>query len=179
MCDLATAGFVMSAVGTATSAYGMYQQGQAAEAQGEYQAAVSRNNAIIAERNARLAEERGKVAETQKQRQIQQLIGRQRAGAAASGVEVDTGSALLARQDIAEMGAFDIENIKFDTAMEAYNYRVAGSQAQSQAALYQAQGSQAATAGMIGAGGTLLTGAGQFAGKWYDYKNTPKVGSVK
>ena len=155
MCDPATAGFVMSAVGTATSVFGMYQQGQAAQAQGEYQAAVSRNNAIIAERNAQLAEERGKVAETQKQRQIQQLIGRQRAGAAASGVEVDTGSALVARQDIAEMGAFDIENIRFDTAMEAYNYRVAGSQAQSQAALYQAQGSQAATAGRIGAGGTL------------------------
>ena len=170
MCDLATAGLVLTAVGTATSAYGMYQQGQAAEKQGEYQAAVSRNNAVIAEHNARIAEERGKVAETQKQRQIQQLIGKQRAGAAASGVEIDTGSALSARQDIAEQGAFDIENIKFDTAMESYNYRVAGSQAQSQASLYQAQGSQAATAGMIGAGGTLLTGAGQFASNWYDYK---------
>ena len=172
MCEPATAALVLTAVGTATSAYGMYAQGKQAQAQSEYQASVSRNNSIIAERNAKLAEERGKVAESQKARQIQQTIGKQRAGTAASGVLVDTGSSLVERQDIAELGAFDIENIRFDTAMEAYNYRLQGSQAQSQAGFLQAQGQQAAQSGLIGAGGTLLSGAGQFAGKWYEYKRT-------
>jgi hypothetical protein len=170
MCDIATASLVVGLVGTGMGAIGQYQQGQAAKAQSEYQAKVAQNNQIIAERNAVMAEERGKVSELQKRRETQQLIGRQRAGIAASGLQVDVGSAANIVEDTAMLGEYDVENIRYQTAMDAYNYRVSGAQYGQQAALSLAQGQSAYQAGIVGAGSTLLQGGASFGEKWTKYK---------
>lgn len=171
MCELATAALAVAAVGAGVSAYGQYQAGQAAKDQASYQSAVARNNAILAERAAQDALARGELAERKQNIQTAQLLGRQKAVFAANGVDPNLGSALDLTTDTAGFGKLDALTIRANAEREALNYRTQGMNFQGEAGLADARGRSAATAGMIGAGSTALTGAGSVASKWYDYSN--------
>ena len=80
--------------GASNEAEGHRAQGQAAQQQATYNAAVARNNQIIADRKAADAKERGEIEAQRNELRTRQLIGQQRASAAARGVVVDEGSAL-------------------------------------------------------------------------------------
>lgn len=157
------------------SAYGMYAQGQQAKQMGEYQAVVAANNAITAgynadiqERAASDAEARGRIEEQQQRLRVKQAIGQQRSALAASGVQVDTGSALDVVADTSMFGEMDALTIRSNAEREAYgnrvnafNYRAQGQNFMAEGALSRLAGSNAARNGMWGAGATLLSGAGQ------------------
>lgn len=161
MCEVATASLVLAGVATAMGAYGTYQQGQQQKAQAEYQAAVANNNAIIAERQAQDSLDRGRVEEQQHRLKVAQMKGTQRSALAASGVQVDSGSALDVVADTAMMGEFDALTIRNNAEREAYAYRVQGSNYQAESGLYSLAGRNAARNGSFGAATTLLGGAAQ------------------
>ena len=170
MSALQTASLGLSALSTGMSAVGSYQQGQAAQAQANYQAAVSRNNQILAERAAQDALTRGEANVAAQARRTRQLISRQRVAQAGMGQLVDVGSALDLTVDTAGLGKLDELTLRNMAEREAFAARVEAGSHGAQAGLLQAQGASAARAGTTGAFGSLLTGAGSVADKWYQFR---------
>jgi hypothetical protein len=168
MCGVAEGALALAAVSTAMGAYGMYAQGQQQKAQAEYQAAVANNNAIIAEQNAQDALQRGRVEEQQHRLKVAQMKGTQRSVLAASGVQVDTGSALDVVADTAMMGELDALTIRNNAEREAYQHRMQASNYQAESGLYSLAARNAARNGAWGAATSLLGGAAQ-VGMNYSY----------
>lgn len=172
MCEpttLATIGTVMSIGGTVFSAYNQYQTGKAQNNMAKVQARMS-------EDQARDAIDRGAVAEAEHRRKVSQFKGQQRSVLAASGVELDSGSASDLQADTAMLGELDALTIRNNAEREAYGYR-------SNAASSRFEGAQAQRAGTMSAGGTLLGGLGGelVSSKWYDSKSaltTSTLGST-
>jgi hypothetical protein len=149
---------VAGVVGTGLQMYSSYQQGQSQKKQYAYQAAVAENNAKVAEWNAQDAIERGEIAEKQHRLKVSQVQGKQRSALASGGVEVDAGSALDVLEDTAYFGEMDALTIRSNSQREAYKYKVNAQNKRAQAGLYSMTGRSAATAGNIGAAGSLLSG---------------------
>lgn len=167
MCiPLAAAAAVATIAASAVSAYGAIQSGNAAKNQAEYQAAVDRDNQQRAEWQAKDALDRGAEAERQQRLKVQSALGSQRAAMAANGVDLSSGSPLDILGDTAMYGEMDALTIRSNAEREAYGYRVQSQNFATNAQLSQMRGSSAQTAGAIGAGSTLLTGAGQAASTW-------------
>lgn len=164
------ASMAASAMAAGVSAYGSVQQGKAQEKQADYQAAVGRNNAIIAERQATDAEERGAAAELSQRRQTAALAGKQRAGMAANGLDLSSGSPLDILGDTAQFGELDALTVRSNAAREAWGFRNQRDQFTSDAGATKIAGRNAKSASYIGAGSSLLSSAGTVAGNWSTYK---------
>lgn len=180
MCEPATMAAISMAgtvLGTAFQAYGQIQQGRAAAAQAEYQAAVGRNNAILAQRAADDARLRGEEMARRKAVETRQLTGRQRAVLAANGVLVDQGSALDLTSDTAEIGKLDELTIRSNAEREALGYEAQGMNFNASSQLNQMRADNALSSGYGSAFGTVLTGAGSVASKWYQFKKEGIWGS--
>lgn len=135
-------------ISTAVGVYSAYQQGQAQQKAAKYNAKVAENQAIAA-RNA------AAVREQQHREQVRRLHATQRAVSGASGV-TEEGSPLLVMADTLEQAELDAQRIRYGGEVSAAGF-------ESQARLSRFQGQQAAQAGLIGAGSTLLSGAASAA----------------
>lgn len=156
-------------IGTATSAIGQLQAGKAQAAQLNYQAAVGRNNAILAQRAADDARLRGEEAARREASKTKQLAGRQRAVLAANGQLVDQGSALDITTDTMEIGKLDELTIRSNAEREALGFEAQGMNFQAGSDLNRMGANNAVTGAQGAAFGTLLTGAGNVASKWYQF----------
>lgn len=148
----------------------MASQQSAARAQQDqydYQAKVDENNRQIAEWQAQDAIDRGEVEEAAHRTKVGQLKGRQRSVLAASGVVVDSGSALDTLADTAELGELDALTIRSNFAREAYDYRVDAMNFKASAGLKRQAGKNARTAGNYRALSSLMTGANSMDKKWF------------
>lgn len=154
----AYAAMAAGVLGAGLSAYGAYSSGKS-------QAKVAEFQAKQANANAEAAIEEGRVAEAQQRRKVTQTMGTQRASLAASGADISDmdSSAQSILGDTAQWGDYDARMIRYNSEMKAWNY-------QNQASQYRAEGKAASRAGAIGAGTSLLQGASQVAGQWYNYK---------
>lgn len=137
-----------SFAGSAFSALGQFRAGQAQQAAGDYNAAVSRVNAEQTLQQATLQAD----IEAQKTRRE---TAQQAANFGASGVEL-TGSPLAVMGDTAMTGELNRQLI-------LYRGKIGAQAADSQAAVDEFKGQQAASAGTAAAGGTLLSGGVKFA----------------
>jgi hypothetical protein len=134
------------AASAALSAAGAIAQGNAAKSAANYNAAAARQNADIARANA--------AADAAKQeRQGLLLAGRQRAAVGASGITPE-GSPLEVMADSALESELDALTTRYRGELQARSYG-------QDATLQDMRGSSAQTAGYIGAGTDLLTGAGK------------------
>lgn len=135
-------GTVASAV---VSAGGAALQARAALKQAEFQSTVQRQQA---ERERQIAA----AQEEDFRRRQSRLMAARRAAGGASGVQTGTGSPLLASEDFAA-----------ETELQALRIRAGGetqaTRLEQQAALTRSRGRSARTAGLIGAGTSLLSGA--------------------
>lgn len=138
--------------GGLTSAYGQYQQGQ-------YQGDVADENARRMRMEAADAEVRGGMDADRVRRQGKAVAGQQAAAAAASGVRIDSGSALDILTETAELSERDAMVVANNAKRQAYGYRTAAADSRS-------QGAMARRAGTFGAGSTILGSAGS-AGATY------------
>lgn len=153
MCmDPATATLALTAVSTAIGAYGMQRQTSAANDAARY-------NADMASQQATYAEERGRASEEQLRRQSAQLTGTQRNRLAATGADIQFGSALDITGDTAALTAMDAATIRENAEREAWALR-------SGAALDRASTSSPTLA----AAPTVLGGATEFADRWYRFR---------
>lgn len=133
------------------NAYQSFSQSQAEKDAGRQVRSAYEFNAKMADLQAEDAVARGKEASDKSRRDTKRLIGAQRAAAAASGIEVDSGSALDLQLDAAGFGAMDALTIKNNAAREALGYKA-------QALDYRSRGAMAEANAKTAAAGTLLTG---------------------
>ena len=148
-------GAVAAAVGAVVAAYGTYETGQQQQAASEYNKKVARNQAQAARDAASIQEDAIRDRD-------RRLLARQRAEVGASGYTAE-GSPLSVMLDSAQEAELEALRVRYGGASAA-----AG--AQSDAQLQSFYGQNAARAGTIGAGGTLLTAAGQAAGAASRYR---------
>ena len=156
----AYAGLAATLAGTAMSVYGNIQSGKQASAAAAYNAKLAQRNASIAEMQAQDAERRGSVEEDRFRRQQSLLMGEQVSMLAASGVEVDSGSPLQILADTAEATEIDARTIRYNAAMEAWNYRNQADSYTAQSQLATAEGKNAKSNAYLSAGSSLISGLG-------------------
>ena len=146
----ATTAAVIAAVSTVvsagTAAYSSYAAGEAKEEAAEY-------NAEIAKQKSQEALQRGASEAAEKRDRARRLASTQVEGAAMSGVEVSSGTALDLLTETAGMGELDALRSVTNAQREAWGY-----QAQSELDLFE--GRAASRAGKLNAAGTLLGAAG-------------------
>lgn len=161
MCDMgigltASMAVYSSLAATAVTAYGQYQQGQT-------QKDIANYNARGAEMQAEDALQRGQVAVDAQRAKVRQILGSQRAIMGASGAEVGSGTLGKVLDQTATLGELDARQIEVNAAREAWGLKT-------QATGARLGGEMAATGGLYGAGGSLLTGGSQAYGIYKKYK---------
>lgn len=148
---------------TGTVASGVYsanqqkKQAKAAQAQGEYEGQVFDLNAATADRLAEDAIARGEEAVDRHRTDVKRLIGSQRAALAASGVDINSGSAAAVQEDAAYLGELDAQTMLNNARREAFGYETQAANLRQQGQLARMGGRNTAAAYRQQATGTLLT----------------------
>ena len=165
-------GMMLNFAGAMAQARGQRHAAASKAAEYEYQAKIDDNNRKVAEWKAADAIARGKKEESSHRIKVAALKGRQRSALAASGVVVDSGSALDILADTAALGELDALTIRSNAEREAYEHKVTASNLTANAGMKRMGAGNALIAGKIGSMTSLLSGAGSVANKWYNYKYT-------
>lgn len=170
-------------VSAAFSAWQQHRQGQQAEQAGIHQAAAANSEADLQDYNAKVADlqandaiVRGAEQESRLRTQVRGAIGTQRAGFAASNIDVGFGSAVDVQADAAYLGELDALTVRNNAAREAWGYKVSAEDlrrraqiARKEGVYLEAAGHQAATTGNIAAAGTLIGGTGSLLKAKYGF----------
>lgn len=176
MCEPASIIALTTAViGAVVSASAAANQGKAAANAANYRAKVAENNRIIASAEANDAFARGRVEEENARIRSSQLQGRQRAGFASQGVLVDQDTAAVSTLDTQILGEADALTVRDNAAREAAAITARGEGFAQEGVLARSEASniELATRGRVA--GTLLSGAGKVAGKWYDFNSAGAI----
>jgi hypothetical protein len=123
----------LAGIGGTIQAIGGLKSGNAAERQGLAQQAASQDEAGLADYNAAVAElqaadaiARGTEDEQRFRSRVRGAIGAQRAGFAASNIDVNYGTAVDVQADAAFLGELDALTIRSNAAREAWGFKVQG-----------------------------------------------------
>ena len=170
MCDLTMALAIGS---TIIGAYGQVQQADAQASASKYNAQVAEMNAQISEKRAKSIIEAGRQEEQLKRQEVQRVLGQQKAGLAANGVDLTFGSPLDTIVDTAVLGELDALTIRTNTYRQAYEARVDATNQRAGAELHRYEAKTTKQGGYLAAAGTVLGGAGKAYGQ---YKQ-PTVGA--
>jgi len=134
----------VAVVSAGVSAYSQYSAGENAAEEADY-------NAKVAEQNALAEKDKASYDENIHRDNVRKLLSTQRALYGKSGVDM-TGSPLLVMEDTAAKSEIDALAIR-------HGGDIAAAQQRSAATLSKMRGKNAQTAGYIGAGSSLLSGA--------------------
>jgi hypothetical protein len=154
--------FAAAGLGTAgglVKAYGDIEGGLATKNASNYAAQVAANNAAIATQNADYTEKSGRVQAEAVSLKGAAQAGKIKAGQAASGVDVNTGSAADVQESQREVSKVDTETSLSNAELQAYGYRTQATNFEAQSELDKAEAKQGEEAGYIGAAGDLLSAA--------------------
>lgn len=148
---------------------GTLQSGQAAAAEAKGQQAIAAYNAKVQEREAATEEQAALYKQRRQAKEATRTASTMRAAMGASGALAGEGTPLLI--EARQAAESELENL-----MIGYQGQVGANRALSQAELDRLQGGiygrrakSLSRAGMIGAGGSLLTGLGSLAATRYGY----------
>jgi hypothetical protein len=166
----------LQGVSTIAGVVGGMQSGQAASSAAKYQAQVARNNAQIAMQNAEYASQAGETAAQAQGFKNRATLGSIAASQSASGLSFDSPSLYDVREGSANVLRLDTANVAQNAALRARAYQTQATNYEAEAGLDTRKASDASSAGLLSAGGSLLSGASSFADKWNKfYPATPKV----
>lgn len=157
MTDPVTASLIFAGI----SGAGQIASSQAAARSSGFNSAIASENAGIASTNAALVGAQGESDVAVQGAKNKAQIGSTLANQGASGVDVNSGSAVDVRQSEAKIGMLNELNIRSQAAQRAYGFQTASASDKAQAAADSAQSSNDKTAGLIGAGTSILGGASQ------------------
>lgn len=163
MCDPVTIGWMMVA-STAMTMYSGMEARRDRRAQAKQERKVGEYNARLAENEATRTRNKGIREENKHRRMVAELVSKQTAQAAASGVDVNSGSALALREDTELLGEVDALQIRenFEDQATSLDQQAALGQyaSKGRANFYEAQGDQAAL-------NAFASSTGQVASSWY------------
>ena len=159
------------AVGTAASTYTNYRAqrsaANAAESEAAHRARIAGINADLADAQAADASVRGEQEAARFRGQVRSLVGSQRAGLAAQGIEVNDGSAAAVQDEAVRLGAEDEATLRNNARREAWGFKVDAYNLRQTGDLTLAAGRNQAAALRTARFGTLLTGASNLASIGY------------
>lgn len=156
----------IAAVGAVVSAAGTVMAAQSASANAKYQAQVANNNATIAQQNSQYAIKASEAQAANQGQAGRASLARIRTAQAASGIDVNSGSAVDVQTSQAETNQQNTANTLNNGLLQAYGYRTQATNFSAQAGLDSAESGQDETAGEIGAAGSLLSSASSIGGKF-------------
>lgn len=159
-------GLGTSLAGGLLSAFGAEKSGQSQQQIYNYQSQVAKINADIARQNATWALNQGDAQALNQGLKAGQQFGQIRASQGASGLDVNSGSAVDVQRSQRTLTSMDLTQIKTNASKTAYDYLVKANAEENQASLYTAAGKNAKTAGDIGAFSSLLGTASSVSSKW-------------
>jgi type II secretory pathway pseudopilin PulG len=148
----------------ALSAAGSVMQGMAASSAAKAQARAEEQNARLAELQGQDAVRRGGREEAKFRREQSILEGRQRSLLAASGVDIDSGSAADLQEASRMEGEEDAAVIRLNAQREKWGFDTQALNHRNAASAARAAGRGALTAGILGAGTSLLSAANSAGG---------------
>ncbi len=157
---LETIALAASLGSAAISGIGAIQQGNAASASAGYNAQIAANNAKIAKQNAGFAGAEGEYNVGAQGARTAAQVGTTLANQGASGIDVNSGSAVSVRESEAKVGMLNALNIRSEAARKAYGYQTEGVSDTAQSQLDKSQAASAKTGGYLSAAGTVLGGVG-------------------
>lgn len=163
---------IAGVAGAGVSAAGQYGGMQAQSANAAYQAQVAANNAKIALANQGMDIASGEVDAGNQGLKTRAVVGATKAGQAASGVDVNSGSSVAVRQGESELGNLDALTIRSNAAKKGYADLVQSTSSIAESKLLGSESSQAADAAPWAATGSLLSGASSVTGSLGKYLNT-------
>lgn len=169
---MAVASLVGTAVGGGVSAYGAYQGGQAQRNMFNYQSRVAQINAGIAGNQAQSEFAAGDIRAQQSGLKTGERMGLTRAGIAAGGLDLGSGSARRVLSSEAELGQFEQGTIRNTGFRQAYGYQVGQFGDVAQSNIDVAAGQGAVQAGDISAIGSILGAATSVSDKWTKFGQT-------
>jgi hypothetical protein len=178
MAFLAAAAPIIGTVGAGISAVGAVSQGESQAAEAKYQAQVAQNNAITAGQNANYALQAGNQEVTNTGLQEKARAGAIRTGIAANNLDVNSGSAAKVQASQAELGEQAELTQANNAALTAYGYRTQATGFQAQSQLEKAEAPKDIEAGILSAGGSLLSGASNIGFKFGSLTNPVGVGTA-
>ena len=157
---MAATSAVLSGVGAGVQLYGALEEADAKKQQAEFQASQDRFNADISDIQAKDAIERGDVDANNLLNQARGVKGAQRAAAASSGVDVNSGSAAALVADTDQLSKFDVETIKSNAVREAFGYKAQAVQLRREAKMTVDAGERSARNTILTGGANALSSAG-------------------
>jgi len=153
---------VAAIAGAAASVGGAVMQAQASRTQAKAQAAINERNARIQEQEAKMQERAGLDAAERSQQETRRAIAAAKVGYAKGGV-TSAGSPLLLEIDAEQQGALEALTLRQNAAF-------ASSRSLGGASISRLAGQSALRAGRTSSAASLLGGASQLAGQYYNYK---------
>lgn len=138
-------------------AAGKIFQGVSEYGQAQYQGQIAKNNSILARENAVRSAMAGANVVTGKGLRDAQNQGALRAGFAASGVDVNSGSASNVQQSERVINSLDTATLANNEALKVYGYENQSVDFKAQEKLDNSQGIEALIGGVIGGGGSYLS----------------------
>lgn len=152
----------LAVVALAASAASTAMSMKAASDQADYSSQVARNNAKTSEYAAADAQRRGDLDAQAAQRRVSQMVGAQRAGYAAKGLDITEGTPGDVIDQTNFFGKADAETARYNGRLDAYGKQV-------QAQNFNSAASAASYNGRQAVAGDLLSGASSVASSWYAY----------
>lgn len=157
----------LAIVGTAMSAIGAIQQGNAMAANYKAKAMAQKRNAKIMEMNAQAAAGQAAATEDAQRRKARQIGGMQRAAISEAGTGNGGTNALLVEQS-GRNAELDALNIRYEGELKRRGLLNEAGNERYGAKINSMNAGTARTAGYIGAGTSLLSGASKLAG-YYNF----------
>lgn len=137
----------------ALQATSQLMQGYQAKQQGEYAEGVAQFNAGMQRNEATRVRNKGVVEENKQRRKVAEMVSKQRAQAAASGADVNSGSVLQLQDDAKLLGELDALQIRDNFTNDARNMEI-------QAGLTEMEGRNARKKGEAAFRGSILSAFG-------------------
>lgn len=163
---LAIVGIGASVAGGVTSAIGAKYSGEAKASMYEYQAGIAKLNESIEKQNADYARKSGEVVASEVGAKAKQTMGLIKAGQGASGLDVNSGSAVQTRESQQNRNEFDQAIVRSNAARQAYGFETGALTQQANAGLAGMGAEASRTAGNLGAASSIIGSVGSVASKW-------------
>lgn len=167
-----TVGIGATLAGGLLSAYGAQKEGAASQQMYNYQSQVAKINADIDRQNRDWTLQKGDVEARQYGMKAGQRFGAIRTQQAASGIDVNTGTAKAVQDSQRKITTEDISMIHSNAAKVAYDYETKATMDENQSKLYTMAGEHAKEAGDIKAAASLIGTAGTVSSKWMQGNQT-------
>jgi len=169
---LGTVAAVGSGIGGIVQGVGAKFSGEARGAAYRYKAGVALLNKQINEQNANWALESGDIKSMEEGLKAREEIGQTKAVQAASGIDVNTGSAAAVRDTQTKVAQFDQNVISWDASKTAWGFESKAATDLAESRLDLTSAETAEKAGTLAEIRSFIGGASSVAGKWYQGKST-------